>query len=189
MKTFSAVSKTNKRITIIALLFLSIFLINSCKSYVPYTKQLTTKNNWSNNDIQKIQFYLSNTIIMYRQMGESETTIESGKIKIVDGKEVEEIVIKKGTPGIVTDFGNKEKMAVSFEIDDGHFLTFGSYKNRGGIFYLMLESYKKNQSKVTYVGKKYFISPESLHSFLQVDMKKIKKEERKQRVAGGRKIN
>ena len=80
-------------------------------------------------------------------------------------------------------------MAVSFEIDDGHFLTFGSYHRRGGRYYLMLDSYKKDKwSKVTYVGNKYYISPESLQSFLQVDLKKIKKEERNQRVAVGRKI-
>lgn len=173
----------------ISMVLLALFL-NSCKTYVPFTKQLKAKNNWKKEDVKKIQFYLSNTIVLHRQMGESETTIESGKIKIVDGKKVEEIIIKRRTPGVVTNFRENNKMAISFEINDGHFLTFGSYSKRGGRYYLMLDSYKKDQwSKVTYVNKKYYISPESLQSFLQVDMKKIKKEERNQRVAEGRKIN
>jgi len=181
---------SRKSNTLIALLFMSVLFLTSCKTYIPFTKQLKVNNNWSPEDLRKIQFYLSNTIILHRQIGESETSIESGVIKIVDGKKVEEIIIKKGTPGVVTNFDTDGKMAISFELDDGHYLTFGSYSNRGGRYYLMLDSYKKDQwSKVTYVGKKYYISPESLQSFLQVDMKKIKKEERNQRVASGRKVN
>jgi len=53
----------------------------------------------------------------------------------------------------------------------------------------MLKDYKKDSwSKVTYVGKEFYISPESLLAFLQIDMKKILKEERNQRVAAGRKL-
>ena len=168
-------------------LLLPFIILSSCKMYVPFTKDLKTKNSWSQNDIKKIQFYVSNTIILHRELGKSETKIESGVIKTVDGKKIEEVIIKKGTPGIVTTFTDKGSMAVSFEIDDVYYLTFGSYVNRGGRYYLMLRE-KNTYSKVTYVSKEYFISPESVQSFLQVDMKRINQEERNQRVAGGRKL-
>lgn len=168
-------------------LLLPFIILSSCKMYVPFTKDLKTKNSWSQNDIKKIQFYVSNTIILHRELGKSETKIESGVIKTVDGKKIEEVIIKKGTPGIVTTFTDKGSMAVSFEIDDGYYLTFGSYVNRGGRYYLMLRE-KGTYSKVTYVSKEYFISPESVQAFLQVDMKKINQEERNQRVASGRKL-
>jgi len=171
------------------LLLIPIMILSSCKTLVPFTNSLNTDNSWDEYDLRQIQFYLSNTITLYRQLNNSETKIESGVIKTVDGKKVEEVIIKKGTPGIVTTLVDKTKMSVSFEIDDNHFLTFGSYKNRAGRYYLMLKEYKKDRrSKVTYVQKEFFISNESLQSFLQVDMKRIKKEERDQRVAGGRKL-
>jgi acid phosphatase class B len=170
-------------------LLIPIFLLSACKTYVPFTNKLKTDNNWNESELKQIQFYLSNTITLHRQLGNSETKIESGIIKTVDGKKVEEVIIKKGTPGVVSNLVDKTKMTVSFEIDDNHFLTFGSYQNRAGRYYLMLKDYKKDRwSKVTYVQKEFFISPESLQAFLQVDMKRIKKEERNQRVAGGRKL-
>lgn len=170
-------------------LLVPIFILSSCKTFVPFTNKLKTDNSWNESDIKKIQFYLSNTITLHRQLGNSETKIESGVIKTVDGKKVEEIIIKKGTPGIVTNFADKKRMAVSFEIDDSHYLTFGSYENRDGRYYLMLKDYQKDKwSKVTYVQKEFYISPASLQAFLQVDMKKILKEVRDQRVAGGRKL-
>lgn len=170
-------------------LLVPIFILSSCKTYVPFTNELKTNNNWNETDIKQIQFYLSNTITLHRQLGKSETKIESGVIKTVDGKKIEEVIIKKGTPGIVTNLADKKRMTVSFEIDDSHFLTFGSYENRDGRYYLMLKDYQKDKwSKVTYVKKEFYISPESLQAFLQVDMKKIKQEEREQRVAGGRKL-
>jgi len=171
------------------LLIVPFIIFSSCKTYAPFTKKLKTDNNWQEEDLKKIQFYLSNTIVLHRQLGQSETKIESGVIKMVDGKEVEEVIIKKGTPGIVTNIADQKRMAVSFEIDDGYYLTFGSYQNRGGRYYLMLKEFQKDRwAKVTYVNKEFYISPESLQAFLQVDMKKINKEERNQRVAEGRKL-
>lgn len=170
-------------------LLIPILFFSACKTYVPFTNQLKTDNRWNESDIKQIQFYLSNTITLHRQLGNSETRIESGVIKTIDGKQVEEVIIKKGTPGVVTNLADKERMAVSFEIDDNHYLTFGSYENREGRYYLMLKDYQKNKwSKVTYVQKEFYTSNESLQAFLQVDMKKILKEERSQRVAGGRKL-
>ena len=180
---------STKKLFKLLLIILPFLMLSSCKNYVPFTNTLKTDNGWGESELKKIQFYLSNSIVLHRQLGKSETKIESGVIKIVDGKKVEEVLIKKGTPGIVTNMADKKRMSVSFEIDDGHFLTFGSYSRRGGRYYLMLKGYEKDKrAKVTYVNKEFYISPESLKSFLQVDMKKINREERDQRVAGGRKL-
>ena len=171
------------------LILIPILLLSACKTFVPFTNELKTKNSWKEADLKQIQFYLSNTITLHRQLGASETKIESGVIKTIDGKKVEEIVIKRGTPGLVTNKVGGKKMTVSFEISDEYFLTFGAYQTRGGKYYLMLKDFKKNKwSKVTYVGKEFYISPESLQAFLQINMKKILKEERSRRVADGRKL-
>lgn len=171
------------------LMLVPILFLSACKTLVPFTDDLKTQNNWKEGELKQIQFYLSTSITLNRQLTNSATAIVSGKIKTVDGKKVEEIIIKQGTPGILTELPDSKRMAVSFEIDDSHYLTFGSYENRGGRYYLMLREFKKDKyAKVSYVDNEYFISPESLNAFLQINMKKILKEDRKQRVAGGRKL-
>lgn len=171
------------------LILIPVFLLSACKTLVPFTNELKTQNEWKEQDLKQIQFYLSNAITLHRQLSNSATAIVSGKIKTVDGKQVEEIIIKKGTPGVLTKMPDNKRMAISFEIDDSYYLTFGSYKNKGGRYYLMLREFKKNQyAKVSYVDKEFYISPQSLNAFLQINMKKILKEDRKQRVAGGRKL-
>lgn len=171
------------------LILIPVFLLSACKTLVPYNKELQIQNQWQEQDLKQIQFYLSNAITLNRQLSNSATAIVSGKIKTVDGKQVEEIIIKKGTKGILTEMPDNRRMAISFEIDDSHYLTFGAYENKGGRYYLMLRSFEKNKfAKVSYVDKEFYVSPESLNAFLQINMKQILKEDRKQRVAGGRKL-
>lgn len=171
------------------LLILPILFLSACKTLVPYNKQLKEKYSWTESEIKQIQFYLSNPITLQRRLSNSSTEIVSGKIKTQNGEQIEEIYIKKGTPGIlVADKGNKG-YKISFEIDDNHTLTFGWFENKGSNYYLKADEFKKGKFyKVNYNGKTYNTNLSSLQSFLLINMKKIQKEERKQRVAGGRKI-
>lgn len=174
-----------KKLIIIAVVVLGF---SSCKTLVPFTENLKEANSWKDTDIKQIQFYNSETIILHRQLNKNETGIVSGKIKVVDGKEVEEIIIKKGTPGIVI-AQPLQKIAVSFEIGDDYYLTFGVDKNRGDRYYLRLKDYKKGEyALVTYKEKAYELSPASLSSYLTINLKKIDKQQRELRVAKGRKL-
>lgn len=178
--------KTTTMKRLLVLIFPVLFLA-SCKTLVPFTNQLKQDNGWQQTELEAIQYYTSETIILNRHVKNDETSIVSGKIKTIDGRQVEEIIIKEGTPGIVTAFPDSERIAVSFEISDDYYLTFGIDQNRGGRYYLRLKDYKKNEyAKVTYIGQTYSLSPQSLNAFLEIDMKKIKKEQKSLRVAKGR---
>lgn len=166
-----------------------LLVLSSCKTLVPFTENIKEQNNWTNAQIDQIQFYTSESITLYRQLNNNSTDIVSGKIKTVDGRQVEEIIIKKGTPGVVTAHPDSERLAISFEISDDYFLVFGVDGKRGDRYYLRLKEYKKGAyALVTYVDKVFEVHPNSLNAFLQVNMKKINKEQRKIRVAKGRKI-
>lgn len=164
-------------------------LISSCKTLIPFTENLKVENKWTDNELKSIQFYNSNTIILHRELNSNETGIEAGKIKMIDGKEVEEIIIQSKTPGIVSALP-QNKIAISFELDDSHFLVFGVDEKRNNRYYLRLkEKYdSKTGAKVTYNDKVYQISNGSLNSFLMVNLKKINREQRNLRVAKGRKL-
>lgn len=175
-----------KNIVLVSTLLL---IFSACKTFVPFTENLKEQNNWTDTQIKSIQFYNSDAIILHRELNSNETGIEAGKIKIIDGKEVEEIIIQGKTPGVVTALpGNK--IAISFEIDGNHFLVFGVDNKRNNRYYLRLkEKYNpKTGAKVTYNNKAYQISTASLNAYLMVNLKKINNEERKLRVAKGRKL-
>jgi hypothetical protein len=173
----------------IAIFLFSILLtVTSCKNLVPYTDSLRTQNGWSDNQVKRIQFYTSRDIILQRQVTTDETAIEGGKIKIRDGKKVEEIIIKRGTPGVVTSIPNATKLLVSFEKDDNYYLSFGVNPEQSTRFVLLASEWSNGIGKVTYDGKNFFTSPDGAYTSLLVDLRKIQNVELNQRVAKGRKI-
>lgn len=166
-----------------------LILFSSCRTLVPYTNQMKQQNGWNETQLRQIQFYNSHPIVLQRNLRSNETRIVSGRIKTVDGQQVEEIIIKRGTRGVVTAFPDSDRIAVSFEISDQYFLTFGVDNRKGGRYYLRLHDYKLGQyQRVTYSGQIYDLHPNGLNAFLQVNQKRINKLQKQLRVAGGRKL-
>lgn len=169
---------------------LSLFILPSCKNLVPYTDALRKQNNWSDAEIQRIQFYTSEEIVLYRELVSGSTQIVSGKIKKMNGREIEEIVIKRNTPGVVTEIPKEGKMYVSFEIGDSYYLSFGLNPEQRGRYVLLAKEWTKGGiGKVTYNGVEFQASPSSAAAYLQVDMRRRSKEAMDARVAKGRKVN
>ena len=83
------------------LAILALIILSSCSSRLtPFTQDLYEENGWTDSDLKKIQFYLSEDIILRRVVTKGSSSITSGKIKIVNGQKIEETKIRKGTPGV-----------------------------------------------------------------------------------------
>ena len=162
--------------------------VSSCKNLVPYTDNMRKQNNWSDEQVRSIQFFTSNDIVLQRAVREGSTEIVQGKIKKVDGKNVEEIIIREGTKGILVDMPRENKMLVSFEIDDQHFLSFGVNPNYGEKYMLLASDWNNGIGKVHYNGREYSTSPDSKYASLLVDLRKLQKLNLQQRVAKGRTV-
>lgn len=172
------------------LCFVFLLSIPSCKNLVPYTDALRKQNNWSDAEIQRIQFYTSEEIVLYRELVSGSTQIVSGKIKKMNGREIEEVVIKRKTPGVVTEIPKEGKMYVSFEIGDSYYLTFGINPEQRGRYVLLAKEWTKGGiGKVTYNGVEFQASPSSAAAHLMVDMRRSSKENMDARVARGRKVD
>ncbi|MFT5382617.1 MAG: hypothetical protein ACI81W_000001, partial [Saprospiraceae bacterium] len=168
-------------------------LISSCSpKLTPFTEDLQQENGWSESELKQIQFYVSKDIILRRQATKGVSKIEHGEIKIVDGKRVEEIVIKKGTPGVFLFHPKENRFAISFESrkNDDPYLIFGPSKKANGRYTLRAKDWDSNREggKLTYDSKTYFTPTASAYAVLLVDLKRIKDTKVKSRTAGGRKI-
>ena len=167
------------------------FLLTSCgPKLTPFTQQLYDEQQWSDDELKQIQFYTSENIVLHRQLTRGESEIVSGEIKIRNGKKVDEVVIKKGTPGVLLFRPKEDKFAISFEADnDDRFLVFGAAKKRRGQYRLQAKDWNKRYGKVTYEGKQYKTSSESAYAALMVDLKRIRNTEVRSRVAKGRTVD
>lgn len=175
-----------KSVKIFFINFLIITLFGACSPQLsPFTEKLYKSSGWSDDDLSKIQFYLSDNIILHRHFSEGNSSISSGKIVIENGKEVEEIFIPKGTPGIFIKRKNENTLAVSFEKGD-KYLFFGPNPKRDGRYVLLATDWDKNRGTVKYDEKTYYTMDESALASLLVDLKKINNVKVKKRTAKGR---
>lgn len=76
-----------------------VFCLNSCK--VVFTSGLRANIERQKLDMDKIQYYNSKTINLMRVVSEKETDVIEGKVTIMSGQMIEEIEIKKNTPGVL----------------------------------------------------------------------------------------
>ena len=168
---------------------LALMTLGSCKNLVPYTDALKSKYNLSDEQLKHLQFYVSSPIVLQRKItAENSTQITSGKIKIVNGEKVEEIVVPVGTKGVLVK-NDSGKFEVSFEKDDPYYLRFGTNPNRYESYVLLASDWRGKVGTVTYAGNKYYTSPESADAILLIDLHKISSYQKDARVAKGRKVN
>lgn len=173
------------------ILFLGLIITTSAcgPTLRPFTKSLYEERNWSDADLKRVQFYLSEDIVMRRQLSGSSFEVLSGEIKIVDGRKVEEVVIRKGTPGAFLFSPKTNRFAIGFEESDSRFLVFGPSPKAGGKFVLLASDWNRYEGEVTYEGQKYNVSSRSAYASLMVDLKKIRKTTVSSRTAKGRKVS
>ena len=166
-----------------------LFFASCAPSLKYYTKEIHDDSRWSDSELGKIQFYLSNDIFLWRDVNRGESVITNGKIKMVDGREVEEIVIKKGTPGAFLFSPQKNHYAVSFDNnDDSKYLIFGPSEKVNGRYVLLAKDWDRRFGKVTYGDKVYKTTNESAFAYLMVDVDKTRRTKVSTTKAPGRKV-
>jgi len=166
-----------------------LFLASCAPSLKYYTKEIHDDSRWSDSELGKIQFYLSNDIFLWRDVNRGESVITNGKIKMVDGREVEEIVIKKGTPGAFLFSPQKNHYAVSFDNnDDSKYLIFGPSEKVNGRYVLLAKDWDRRFGKVTYGDKVFKTTNESAFAYLMVDVDITRRTKVNTTKAPGRKV-
>ena len=178
--------QTLVRLGILSSLFL--LLMSSCNSGLRYFNQgMVNEYRWSSDEIKRIQFYVSQDIVLWRKLQDEDTVIRNGKIRIEDDSRVEEVVIKKNTPGIVLFIPKQNKFAVSFDSDE-HFLMFGPNPKNRNKYVLLAKDWDRRMGKVTYGDYVYNTDSESAFAALMVDIKKAKRVKYNSKTASGRRV-
>jgi len=170
--------------------FILLLGFSSCsKKLTPYTENLHQKINWTEGELKEIQFYLSKDIVLRRELTKGISDVVDGNIRMIDGKRIEEIVFRKGTPGVLLFTRKENHFAISFEnSDDPKYLMFGPSPKAGNKYVLLASDWNRSRGKVTYEDKKYFTPNESAYATLLVDLKRARKVSVSSRTARGRTV-
>ncbi|MFK8056988.1 MAG: hypothetical protein AB8F78_12770 [Saprospiraceae bacterium] len=169
---------------------LALFTLASCSPRLtPLTKSLRQQNGWSENELSKIQFYLSEDLILSRQRNSGTTEIVQGRVRVENGKDIEEIIFKRGTPGVVLFSPKDDNLALGFDArDDSKFLVFGPNPKQSGRYTLLASDWKRYRGKVTYAGETWEVSAANSDINLLLDMKKRGRTETRVKQETGRRL-
>lgn len=172
-----------------SIMTLGILFLTSCSPTLSYfTQDLYEDNRWSGEELQQIQFYLSDDIVLYRDLSDSESKISRGKVILKNGRKVEEVTFKKGTPGIMTFHPKSNRLGVSFEEDDDKFLMFGPNPKAGDRYTLLAKDWNRKVGKITYDNRTYNISSTDAFTALMIDLERVRNTDVNNRTARGRRI-
>lgn len=83
------------------LLLLSFPLLFSCSSKVAVNQQLYNKLNSQSVDLKKVQFYTHGRVFLEREVSDEGMVALHGKVRMRNGKQIERIVFKHRTKGIL----------------------------------------------------------------------------------------
>ena len=171
------------------LLLVTIILsMTACSRLTYFTSDLYDRYNWSEDELQRIQFYLSDEIVLQRRLTKGTKEIIAGDVKIVDGERVEIVKIPKGTPGVVEYMPDKKRMAIKFEEGEENNLMFGPNPKMDDRFMLLASEWRRNSGIVHYNGKKFRTKAGSQLAALMIDLKKVTQRDTKVRTAKGVKV-
>lgn len=150
------------------------FTMASCSpQYSYFTKDLYEKQEWTKDDIMRIQFFVSKDIVLTRSIEAGETSISEGKIRIKNGRRVEQVVIKAGTPGVLVLMPKEDRFAISFEESDNEaYLMFGPNPKYYDRFALLAQDWNRTDGKVHYRDKVYDVDASSAYASLMVDLRR-----------------
>ncbi len=176
-------------IKIFSLAILVLMSLSACSKKLSVLDQRTKDNyNWSLQDLKRIQFYLSEDIRLKRIASSGDTEIKNGKVKVTKDRMIDEVVIERGTPGVVIFSPKRDKLAISFDPDDdSKYLIFGPNPKLGGQYVLLASSWKKHRGVVTYGGERYRLIG-SPYTKILLDIKKSEKSNTSSRRVKGREI-
>ena len=147
-------------------------------------------------DLTQVQFYNSEEIVLSRQISKEEIKVAEGKVRVENGRNIEEIIIPANTPGIC-ELNDEKTLKVSFETGDGRSIPFLVERKNdivvaGSYFKIGAKEWGRTSrglrvGKLDYAGQVYNLV-RGADARLMIDKAVLNRVERKTRVAKGRKL-
>lgn len=174
----------------LAIISLAIFVASCGSTSEVFTQQMREKYKLDSEDLKSLQFYVSGDIVLTRYTQGTQKGTEDGALNLIKDQVLESILIKSGTPCLIKEVIDGNRVTMTFEDGDNRYLVFGSLKNRDGAYTLQaLDWNKELGGKLSYGDKEYFASSESRGAFLYLKVKSLNRFREDQKVVKGKTLN
>ena len=160
--------------------------VRSTFDKIPFTHSLRMEYNLTPPELKRLQFYVSHPIQLRHVDTSGKYEIAKGKLVVKDGKDVNEIVVNRGTPGIAVDVRDPE-LRVSFEEN----FSFGFVRGTGpqsDVYVLAFVNNEQGQPIVRYGGADFQMEQNSQLAHLLINKEELTEIVNKRRVLPGRRI-
>ena len=140
--------------------------------YFPLTLKVIQENKFTNKDLEKIQLYISNDIVLRKHSMKSKTIVNDGAL-VVNSNDIEnEILIEAGTPCIVTRSA-KNYIEVSFDNDIKLIFLYSNHKcnKHEGLFFLYAKKWNNSIGTIKLNSSEYLAVGSSKVSYLMFGKK------------------
>lgn len=171
-------------------LLLIVLLASSCGVKVPYTDQLKQDYSLTDENLKKVQFFTSATIILERKNSvANQGTTDAGTLVTNESSVENRIIIPVNTKCIYEKDEADGTIHVRFEVGQNKYLPFAIRKGQtSGRYYLAAKWDASKGGELEYGNLSYYATAESGGAFLLVVTKKLKRTKRKDRIVKGMKV-
>ncbi len=162
----------NNLISKFFIVFSAVIFLSSCQpTKIFYNERLAQDYAWTDRDLEKLQFYVSEDIVLQRELRRGEAILQGGQLKRTQGRQIEQVIIKRGTPGTYLFSTTDGNYAITFDgKNNKNFLIFGPSQVRGR-YALRAKKWERNYGVVTYGGQEYTTAARSSQAFLLISSK------------------
>lgn len=176
--------------TSLALLSAVLIVLGGCSpNLTTLTSSVREQNAWTEDELSRIQFYLSEDLVLTRERKSGSTAIVQGRVRVEDGRRIEELVFERGTPGVVLSQTPEGHLAIGFDDRrDDRFLKFGPNPNRRGEYMLLGKANGRYSTQVAYDGKVWDVSNLGANVRLLFNLKRSGTVDRESSSVGGRRL-
>lgn len=174
-----------KNLVVLVLITLSL-VISSCSNLIYFTEDVRDNLDYNKLNVEKVQFYNSDKIVLKRNLSKEETQIAKGTIRFENGEYYEEVIIPKKTKGVAIRKGT-EFLRVAFETGDNRSLRFDL--NEDSKYQISADNWNDNYGCIVYDTTTYFIIPSSSSTVLMVNKEFVSNYEKQRRVLKGRSVS
>jgi len=174
-----------RSLLLIPLLSIALF---SCAPRVLLDTRVMNEYRLDSEALSRIQFYITEDVVLTRYENEKQkAATEKGSLTVTNDRMIDQVLIKRGTPGKVVKVLSDSRLAVSFEPDESRYLVFAPTKGNGA-YQLVAKQWQGDRALIDYAEEVYLSNHGAGKTALGFRLRKSMKVEEKQRVAKGNRV-
>lgn len=167
---------------------LCLVLIGCGNNKIAITKKLRDQYQLSNHELSRLQFYISDELVLKRVQDISKPRlVRDGRLVTEDVKFEDKVVIKEDTPGVAV-YVNPEANLISVSFEEGFSLPFKVNGTRGHYRFVRNDS-NHHRAQYTFFNVPYTANPKKQNIYLMIEKDALEDIVEREKVLSGRTID